>query len=891
VALASGARLGPYEVVAQIGAGGMGEVYRARDTRLDRIVALKILPATLAADEQFRARFDREARAISQLDHPNICALFDTGQHEGTSYLVMPFLEGETLAERLARGPLPLDQALSIAIQIADALATAHRAGIIHRDLKPGNVILTKTGAKLLDFGLAKSGASMIAGAAVSALPTTPALTVQGTILGTFQYMSPEQLEGQDADARSDIFAFGAVLHEMVTGRKAFEGRSHASLVAAILRGTPPPLTTVLPTASPILDRIVRTCLAKNADDRWQNAGDLGRELKWVTEVAPSPASSTVDHRPDRQYVAWGLAFVTVLIALLSVLSTIRFYRTSRPEASRVVLDLVTPRTDDPISFALSPDGQRLAFVAHGESNIDKLWVRSLSDNMARPLPGTEGASYPFWAPNSREVGFFADRKLKRIDVTGGSTDVIAAAPSGRGGAWNQDDVIVFAPHTIGGLFRVNARGGPVAELTHKVAGQYVGPRWPQFLPDGRQFIFFLGVAPEETRGIYLASLHGGEPRRVLASESAGAYLSPGYLLLVRQEVLVAVPFDGSRGVVTGEATRVAEDLGTDNALSRSAFSVATNGSLAYRAGGASTQRRQLVWVDRAGRLIGTVAPPDNVGAQASPELSSDERRIALQSANQQNNNDVWLVDVMRGVTSRLTSDPSADVNPVWSPDAQRVIFASSRHGVYDLFEKPADGTTVEKPLLVSTDEKQPLSWSREGHYLLYRTTGSNTGSDLWALPMLGEPKPFPVVQTPFDEDEGQISPDGNWVAYGSTESGQHEIYLDSFPRAGARVRISTEGGSQVRWAPDGRELYYITADGHLMAVTLARGHDTQSLKVGAPQMLFQTRLATGPNASGVKPQYAVARDGRFLMNIRVDEARPAPLTIVLNGLEALVRR
>src|SRR5215471_13791633 len=368
----------------------MGEVYRARDTRLDRIVALKILPATLAADEQFRARFDREARAISQLDHPNICALFDTGQHEGTSYLVMPFLEGETLAERLARGPLPLDQALSIAIQIADALATAHRAGIIHRDLKPGNVILTKTGAKLLDFGLAKSGASMIAGAAVSALPTTPALTVQGTILGTFQYMSPEQLEGQDADARSDIFAFGAVLHEMVTGRKAFEGRSHASLVAAILRGTPPPLTTVLPTASPILDRIVRTCLAKNADDRWQNAGDLGRELKWVTEVAPSPASSTVDHRPDRQYVAWGLAFVTVLIALLSVLSTIRFYRTSRPEASRVVLDLVTPRTDDPISFALSPDGQRLAFVAHGESNIDKLWVRSLSDNMARPLPGTE---------------------------------------------------------------------------------------------------------------------------------------------------------------------------------------------------------------------------------------------------------------------------------------------------------------------------------------------------------------------------------------------------------------------------------------------------------------------------------------------------------------------
>jgi serine/threonine protein kinase len=658
VALDPGTRLGPYEVIAQIGAGGMGEVYKARDTRLDRTVAIKILPESLAADAEFRRRFDREARTISQLDHPYICAVYDVGEQNGISFLVMSYLDGESLERRLKRGALPVDQALRYAIQIADALEKAHRAGIVHRDLKPGNIMLTTRGAKLLDFGLAKTGAGVGATAGVSILPTTsPNLTAQGTLLGTVQYMAPEQLEGQEADAQTDIFAFGAVLYEMLTGNRAFEGQSQASLIGAILKDDPPPLTTALPTASPILDRIVRTCLAKNPDDRCQNAGDLGRELRWVTELGPSPASSAVEHRPGRERAAWGLASVFGLIALLLLPPAIHDYRTTRPDSLRVVFDLATPRTDDPISFVLSPDGQQLAFVAQGESNVDRLWVRPLGDDTARPLPGTEGASYPFWAPNGREIGFFADHKLKRIDVTGGSTDVIADAPSGRGGAWNQDDVIVFAPQTLGGLFRVHARGGPVAEVTHKVAGQYVGPRWPQFLPDGRHFVFFLGLAPAETRGMYLASLDGGEPRLVLPSESAAAYLPPGYLVLVRQELLVAVPFDGSRGTVRGEATRLAGGIGSDNSLARGAFSVAINGSLAYRAGGASAQRRQLVWVDRAGRVLGTVAPPDDVGAQGNPELSRDERRVALQSSPQKNNLDVWLVDVARGVSSRFTSD------------------------------------------------------------------------------------------------------------------------------------------------------------------------------------------------------------------------------------------
>src|SRR5262249_2734692 len=456
---------------------------------------------------------------------------------------------------------------------------------------------------------------------------------------------------------RTDIFPCGAALYERPRGRKAFEGKSQGSLIGAILKDAPPPLTTALPAAPSMLDRIVQTCLAKDADDRWQSAGDLRRELTWVIEQGPSPASSMVDHRPSRERVAWGIASLLGLIALLLVLPAIRSSRTTRPDSSRVVLDVATPAADDPLSFALSPDGQQLAFVARGPSNSNRLWVRPLGDYTARPLPGTEGASYPFWAPNSREIGFFADRKLKRIDVTGGGTDVVADAPSGRGGAWNQDDVIVFTPIAQTGLFRVNARGGPVARVTDLVAGQRAGPRWPQFLPDGRHVIFFLGVAPKETRGTYLASLEGGAPRRVLPSESAASYLSPGYLLLVRQEVLVAIPFDASRGVVTGEATRLAEGVGTDNSLSRSAFSVATNGRLAYRSG-AATQRRQLVWVDRTGRVLGTVAPPDNVGAPSGPELSPDERRIALHSSAQQNNNDVWLVDVTRGVSSRLTSDP-----------------------------------------------------------------------------------------------------------------------------------------------------------------------------------------------------------------------------------------
>jgi Tol biopolymer transport system component len=887
MALAPGTRIGPYEITAPIDSGGMGEVYRATDTNLKRQVAIKVLPAALAGDPDRLTRFQREAEVLASLNHPHIAHIHGLERSGGTTALVMELVEGPTLADRIARGAIPVDETLAIARQIAEALEAAHEQGIIHRDLKPANIKVRDDGTvKVLDFGLAKALEPKVSSADVADAPTitSPAMTQAGVILGTAAYMSPEQAKGRAVDKRADIWAFGCVLYEMLRGARLFASDSVPETLGLIFSREPD--LTKLPEATPPRVRaLIARCLVKDPRQRLRDIGEARLTLDVAHDttgtVLPAPAPVFWRAAP------WGVASVFGLIALLLVPPAIRAYRTARPDSPRVVLDLATPATDDPISFALSPDGQQLVFVAHGEANIDKLWVRPLGDDTPRPLPDTEGASYPFWAPNSREVGFFADRKLKRIDVTGGSTAEIADAPSGRGGAWNQDDVIVFVPSTGTGLFRVNARGGPVAQVTDIVAGQRIGPRWPQFLPDGRHFIFYLGVAPEATRGIYLTSLDGGEPRRVLASESAAAYLAPGYLVLVRQEVLVAVPFDGS---VTGEATRLAEGVGTDNALQRSAFSVATNGRLAYRAGGASTQRRQLVWVDRAGTLMGAVSPPDSVGAQACPELSPDERRIVLHSSPQRNV-DVWLVDVTRGGGTRFTSDPGADTNPVWSPDGRRIVFDSSRQGVYDLFEKPADDTAAaEKPLLVNPDEKLPLSWSQKG-YLLYRTTGSNTGRDLWALPMVGEQKPFPVVRTNGDEDEGQISPDGNWIAYGSTQSGGRlEIYLDSFPKGRDLKRISTGGGSQVRWAPHGRELYYITPDGHLMAVPLARGQDAQSLKIGPTQTLFQTRLATGANVSGAKPQYAVARDGRFLMNVRVDETRPAPLTIVLNGMAALVR-
>jgi len=885
--LSAGTRLGPYEILSALGAGGMGEVYRARDTRLDRTVAIKVLPESFAADPLFRERFDREARAISQLTHPHICTLYDVGEQQGTAYLVMEYLEGETLADRLKTGALPLDDALKNAIQIADALDKAHRAGLVHRDLKPGNVMLTKAGAKLLDFGLAKATAPAVAGAGLSMVPTTPPhLTAQGTILGTFQYMAPEQLEGQDADARTDIFAFGVVLYEMLTGTRAFAGKTHASLIGAILKDEPPPISHAQPIAPPALDRVVKKCLAKDPDRRWQSASDLHDELTWMADASAQAGAVVTRGRPvpGNARLAWSLLIVAVL-ALALAISTTQYFRQRSVEQVVTRFEIATPPTSDSYSFALSPDGRQVAFVANGEK-ASQLWVRPLDKMASQPLPGTGGASNPFWSPDGRTIGFFTGAGLLRIDLAGGAPQVLSHGGGfWRGGTWNRDGVIVLGGFS-GPLTRMSATGGTQAPLTQLASGE-IGHVWPQFLPDGHRVLFF---AIGQQSGVYTASLDGGAPTRVVAAEAAALYASPGFLLRVAQGVLVAQRFDAARGAVLGEPIPVAQGVGNDRG--RSAFSVSAD-VLAHRSGIAG--RRQLIWLDRTGKLLGPAAPADE-NAMTSPSLSPDGRRVALGRNVEGNNTDVWLIDVGRnGVATRFTFDPSTDVSPLWSPDGTQVAFRSMRKGRSDLFIKPANGAGDERPLLATPQNKTPLDWSRDGRFLLYSNFDAKTQSDLWVLPLTGDRKPYSVVQSAFDETQGQFSPDGRWIAYTSNESGREQIYVRPFAEGGGQWEVSTEGGSQARWRPDGKELFYVSPDNRLMAVSIHVTADGHGLDADKPTGLFPTRLPTsGPGLTLTgwqsRPLYAVAPDGRFLMNVIADDGVPSPINVILNW-EMLVKR
>jgi eukaryotic-like serine/threonine-protein kinase len=725
----------------------MGEVYRARDARLDRTVAVKVLPEHVAADPEWTERFVREAKTLAALSHPHICPVFDVGRQDGIDFLVMEYLEGDTLAQRLAMGALPIAQALAIAIQIADALDKAHRAGIVHRDLKPGNIMLTKAGGKLLDFGLAKAAPPLGDASNPSMLATKPPnLTVQGTILGTFQYMAPEQLEGHEADARTDIFAFGALLHETVTGRKAFEGTSQASLLSAILKDHPPPVSS-LASASPLVDRIVSRCLAKDADGRFQSAHDLLITLRWAAELDGRPAGVIF---PDAQPIdrsgtrAWMLATAASVAAVaLLAWPAMQHLRRTVPQPLVTRLDFVTAETADPFSFALSPDGRQIAYVATTDSE-PRLWVRPLDQVTGRALPGTEGATQPFWSPHGSAIGFFADGRLKRVDLAGGAPRVLADAPVARGGTWNRDDVILYSPMVNTTIMRVSATGGTPAPVTKLIPGQGTH-RWPHFLPDGRRFFFLAALGLADTRGIFLGSLDGSDARRVLNADSSVAY-QDGKLLVVSQGALVAYSFDAARGAVDGDAITLAQGVGVDagGATGLSGFSVSATGVLAHR--NAATARRQLLWVDRAGKRLGPIGPIDE-SAPATPDPSPDAQRVAV-FRNVRGNPDVWIVEVERGILSRFTSDPAVDANPLWSPDGRRIVFSSNRNGHWDLFEKAADGVTDERPLLENEQEKSPLDWSRDGRHILYAVQDAKTRSDLWALPVTDDGKAFPIAQT-----------------------------------------------------------------------------------------------------------------------------------------------
>ena len=882
--LSPGVRLGPYEILDAIGAGGMGEVYRAKDTRLDRTVAIKILPAHLSSDPLSKQRFEREAKTISSLNHPHICVLYDVGSQDGVDYLVMECFEGETLVKRLEKGALPLEQVLKYGMQIADALDKAHRNGVVHRDLKPGNIMLTSTGAKLLDFGLAKPTAPLSSAVTLTAATRNSPVTVQGTIVGTFQYMSPEQIEGKELDGRSDIFSLGAVLYEMVTGQRAFQGKSQLSVASAILEKEPEPISNVKPMTPPALDHAIRRALAKEVERRWQSAADLAGELQWIAEAGsqagvPAPL---VSHRKVRERLAWSVAAVlAVCLAPVAFL-----YLREKPPAppAPVRFQIPPPEKSGIEYFKLSPDGRLLAFTTDR-----RLWIRSLDTLQALPLLGTEGASKMFWSSDSQFIAFFAQGKLKKIAVSGGPAQILCNAPEANGGTWNRDGVIVFPLSLTSGLFQVSAGGGapvPLAKLG--ASAPVVQQISPEFLPDGRHFLYS-GSGIQGERGIYAGSLDGTPAIRILPElsnasyvQAAGAPGQDGYLLFRRGEALMAQRFNPTRLSLSGDASLIAEKVG--GSVLWAAFSVSENGTLVYAPPGAGTSAVQLVWWDRVGKQVGPFAPP---GTYDDFRLAPDQRRIVFANSSS-GNRDVWILDSVRGVTSRLTFDPAVDDPPMWSPDGLRVVWASNRSGAFDLYVKSANGTGPEELLVrMGAPAGWPEDWSRDGRFIIYEIPGTKTGQDLWIAPQpvqgeSGDRKPFPYLQTEFDERHGRFSLDGRWVAYSSNESGRDEVYVQSFPVPGAKFPISAGGGMEPQWRKDGTELFYISEDRTLMAVPVKLASSaSEPLQVGQAKPLFSVPVV---DTFIVGRSYEVSNDGqRFLLRAPGSGETAPSLTVVLN--------
>ncbi len=878
MSLAAGTKLGPYEILSPLGAGGMGEVYKARDTRLERTVAVKVLPSHMSASPEARQRFEREAKTISQLSHPHICALYDVGREGETEYLVMELLEGETLGDRLAKGPLPLEQALRYGQEIADALDKAHRQGIVHRDLKPGNVMLTKSGVKLLDFGLAKAlpspGGRGVGGEGLTSLPTQANLTQEGTILGTFQYMAPEQLEGKEADARTDIFALGAVLYEMATGRKAFSGATQASLIGAILHTEPAPISSVQPMSPPALDRVVRTCLAKDPEDRWQSAGDVAKELRWVGEAA---ADEPLARTAKGGRWVWAIVAGLGLALLASLPPALAYLRRGHPVNWPRQFSILPP---DGTTFfgniALSPDGRSLAFSARDAAGSRALWLRLLPTGRFVRLPGTEDATFAFWSPDSRHIGFFTHDKLKRTDPEGAPQVICDVGPGGRYGSWSKDGVILFSASSGRPFFRVSADGGTPAEATKltDLQGSWLAQFSPYWLPDGRHFLY-TAISSQGISWICLGSPNGDRPVRVTEGSNA-IYSSAGSLLFLKQGGLTAQPFDPSAGRLTGNPVRVSEQVARAVA-SRYPLLSESGGELLIFGTVDALGTLELTWFDRQGKELG------RVGSQKryrDPSLSPDGKRIAAALLEgETSSGNVWMLDPERGIASRLSFHPSPVFNPIWSPDGSRIAFAAGVP-VSQLFAKRTDGTGVEEALLKTDRADFPTDWSADGRFIAYEEIDPRTNNrDLWLLPTAGDRQPVRYLQTPFDEFQAQFAPDGKWMAYGSDESGRWEIYVQAIPAAGGKWQVSSGGGTQPRWRRDGRELFYLALDGRIMSVDVKLGSTPE---FGAPRPLFFARVVQ--NAMGTDEFVPTADGQRFLATSYRDTMEgPQPLTVIVN--------
>lgn len=899
--LSPGDRLGPYEILSAIGAGGMGEVYKARDTRLDRTVAVKVLPEHVAKREDLRVRFEREARAVAALNHPNICTVHDIGNQDGAGYMVMEYMEGETLAARIGKGALPLDQALKLAAQIADALDRAHRAGVTHRDVKPQNIMLTRDGVKVLDFGLAKSTSRTGFEETLS-----KALTTEGTLLGTPQYMAPEQFEGKDADARSDIWAFGAVLYEMVTGQKAFQGKSYASLAGAILSADPAPMS-VKPFTPAWLEQLVRRCLAKDAEDRYQSMRDVVLDLRTpMMEVAAAGPSKAAR-------LPWVVAIATLLLGALAGW----YGNAARPVPSHPLMRLnVETAPDTPLTrvdvgstfggnmLALSPDGARLALTLRSADGKVRLHVRLLNQDKVTPLAGTENADSPFFSPAGDWIGFFAEGKLKKIAVAGGAAVTLCDAPSGRGGSWGDDGNIIAALNSSSVLSRISSGGGTPIPVTQLSTGE-VTHRWPQVLP-GSQAVLFTASAQLSASGyddakIDVMLLRNGERKTIQQGGFYARYLSSatgqngtGHLVYLRQSTLYAAPFHPGRLASMGVPVAILEDVSSTLAAGGD-YAFAQNGVFVYLSGKESQAVWPISWVDHSGRTQALHAPP---GQYSSPRFSPDGKRLVF-SMRTGNGADIWVKDVDRDTPSRLSFLPGVNLEPVWSPDGKNIVFSSSNPAAPGLYAVRSDGSGEARLIAAGKGGQTPSSFSPNGKHLAISQIGHGGTRDIFTIPVEADSGPDALgirlgkaellVGTPFVDIYPVFSPDGRWLAYVSNESGTFEVYVRPFPGPGGRWQVSTGGGRLPQWSRAARELLFESLDQHVMVVAYtAKGN---SFAAGKPRVWTETRL----RSTALSSNYDLAPDGKRLVAFVADETNrdkpPTHLTILLHFFDELRRR
>ena len=871
----AGTRLGPYEIVSHVGAGGMGEVWRARDTRLERSVAIKVLPQEFAGNAHLKLRFEREAKAISQLNHPNICTLHDVGEEQGTNYLVMELLEGETLADRLAKGPMPLAEVLRYGIQIAEGLDRAHRAGIVHRDLKPGNIMITKSGAKLLDFGLAKSGAAVLSGESAQETPTVAkSLTQEGTIIGTFQYMAPEQLEGLPADARTDIFALGAVLYEMATGRRAFAGKTRTSLIAAIVSAQPPAITNVQPLAPVSLDHVVSTCLAKEPDGRWQSAHDVAQELRWIETNAATTATARVS--PGRWIAAAALALIAA-----AILGGLYVRERNRP-ADPVAFSIMPPRGLFIQGLQIAPDGKSVAFIATTDSGQATIFIRRLGS--VTPTKVVEGTSLSmssqviFWSPDGKWLGFFDNGRIMKVPAQGGAPETVCSAcvSYGDGATWSKSGTILFTPKFAEGLFRVPATGGTAVRVTS------LDPKrretihgWPQFVDDGDRFVYLLRTFSDEKNAIYASSL-SSSTKTFLTNADSLVGVSKSWLVFVRDGAMYGQRFDTSKMRLTGEPRKIVDEAFYDEDSAHSFASVAANGALVYLPASNGEQKVQAGWYDRGGRLVEKLF--DDVSVRGL-WLSPDDTKIAMERFDSKKGAfDIYVYDIARGIRSRLTGGLANHSQATWSTDGSRILFSADGDGMYDIYAQPDDGATPPQPVWKGGDDKHPHSISPDGRWLLALQYSAKTKNDLWLVPLDGSAKPSPLIVTDESESSAHFSPDGKWFVYGSSQSGRREVYVRAFPN-GRSVQVSIDGGESASWSPDQSEIYFFTLAGDVMAAPFRAAGATP--QPGKPAVLFHAPSPMLFFAPSHKP-------GRFIGSVRT---APEESVKVINYLSGWMER